>query len=440
MYATSSRARRWPLAFTLGTLMTAVLAACADRPTEPTFHAALTPNAAVGDPHTVTNTNDNGLGSLRWVLGYTTGGETIRFDPTLAGQTINVDSALTILNPVTIEGPAGSGMTINAGGKGRIFDPKTRGTITLRNLSLTGGNGGTASGGVMQGPPEVVLENSVVYGNKGHAYTAIDIVKLTLINSTVSGNTSTTTAASAAVFAYNETIVINSTVAHNASGGVLSARRLVLRNAVISNNGGYNCAIDTLWITREGTNLSDDDSCGGPSTVLIADPKLGPLADNGGPTMSHALLAGSPAINAGSSCTVQVDQRYAARDAQCDLGAYEFADFTAVTLTVDPTSIVKPAGWAVLTGTITCSRSESFKLALELHQEQKAGRGTTPVHAASTLPVNCDTTVRPWSASMYVTDGAFQVGSANATAQTLEAEPWIAPASVSGQVRLFNRK
>ena len=133
-------------------------------------------------------------------------------------------------------------------------------------------------------------------------------------------------------------------------------------------------------------------------------------------------------------------QRYAPRDAQCDLGAYEFADFTAVTLTVDPTSIVKQGGWAVLTGTFKCSRTESFKLALELHQEQKAGRGTTSVHAASTLPVGCDSTVRPWSASMFVTDGAFQVGSANATAQTLEAEPWIAPASVSGQVRLFSRK
>ena len=440
MNAYTRRAGRWPLASTLITLMPLItLGACAEQPTEPTFHAALRPNAAVGDVYTVTNTNDNGLGSLRWALGYSTGGETIRFEPSLAGQTINVDSALTISNPVTIEGPAGVGMAISAGGKGRIFDPKTRGTITLRNLSLTGGNGGQGSGGVMQGPPEVVLENSVVYGNKGHQYAAIDVVKLTLINSTVSGNSSTTTSATAAAFAYAEVTVINSTVAHNATGGV-SSTKLVLRNAVISNNTNANCAVNPLAITREGTNLSDDDSCGGPSDMLIADPKLGALADNGGPTMTHALLAGSPAINAGSSCTVQVDQRYAARDAQCDLGAYEFADFTAVTLTIDPTSIVKPAGWAVLTGTITCSRSESFKLALELHQEQKAGRGTTPVHAASTLPVSCDTTVRPWSASMYLTDGGFQVGSANATAQTLEAEPWIAPASVAGQVRLFSRR
>ena len=437
MHAYIRRAGRGPLAFTLSTLIT--LGACADRPTEPTFQAILTPNAAVADPYTVTNTNDNGLGSLRWVLGYTTGGETIRFDASLAGQTINVDSALTIFYPVTIEGAAGSGLTINAGGKGRIFDPKTRGTITLRNLSLTGGNGGQGSGGVMQGPPEVVVENTAVYGNKGNSYAAIDVVKLTLINSTVSGNSSTTTSATAAVFAYMQVSVINSTVAHNATGGV-SSTQLVVRNAVMSNNTNNNCAVNPLAITREGTNLSDDDSCGGPTEILIADPKLGALADNGGPTMTHALLAGSPAINAGTSCTVQVDQRYAARDAQCDLGAYEFADFTAVTLTVDPTSIVKQGGWAVLTGTLTCSRSESFKLALELHQEQKAGRGTTPVHAASTLPVNCDTTVRPWSASMYVTDGGFQVGTANATAQTLEAEPWIAPASVSGQVRLFIRK
>src|SRR5688572_8794655 len=166
MHASSSRARRWPLAFTLSTLMTAVLAACADRPTEPTFHAALTPNAEVGDPHTVTNTNDNGIGSLRWVLGYTTGGETIRFDPTLAGQTINIDSALTIYDSLTIEGPAGSGVTINAGGKGRVLEPKTHGTVTLRNLSLTGGNIAGGSGGAIAAPSRIVLENSAVYGNK----------------------------------------------------------------------------------------------------------------------------------------------------------------------------------------------------------------------------------------------------------------------------------
>jgi len=172
--------------------------------------------------------------------------------------------------------------------------------------------------------------------------------------------------------------------------------------------------------------------------MLIADPKLGALEDNGGPTKTLALLAGSPAINAGTNCTVQVDQRYAARDAQCDLGAYEFADFTTVTVTIDPTTVVNHAnGWATLTGTVKCSRAETFELALELHQPQRVGKEIVDVHSAATEPVACTTVTQPWSASMMLTEGSFQNGTATATAQTLEAEPWVAPASASASVRMY---
>ena len=100
------------------------------------------------------------------------------------------------------------------------------------------------------------------------------------------------------------------------------------------------------------------------------------------------MLAGSPAINAGTGCTVQVDQRYAPRDAQCDLGAFEFVAFTTVSVTIDPNTLVKQNGaWAVLTGTIKCSRSETFKLALELHQPQRVGKDVVDVHAAATEPI-----------------------------------------------------
>jgi len=134
-----------------------------------------------------------------------------------------------------------------------------------------------------------------------------------------------------------------------------------------------------------------------------------------------------------------VDKRYAPRDAQCDLGAYEFADFTTVTITIDASSAVNQSnGWATLTGTVTCSRSETFSLALELHQQQRVGKQTADVHAAATEPVACGTTRRPWSASMVLTDGEqFQNGAATATALTFDAEPWVAPAAVSGSVKLY---
>ena len=52
---------------------------------------------------------------------------------------------------------------------------------------------------------------------------------------------------------------------------------------------------------------------------------LGPLADNGGPTLTHALLAGSPAIDAADTAVCPAtDQRGVARDAACDVGAFEF--------------------------------------------------------------------------------------------------------------------
>src|SRR5512138_617223 len=136
MYAVASRAGRWPLALTL-----AILGACADETLSPKLSTPLRPNAAVGDVYTVTNPNDDGsIGTLRWALKFTTGGEIIRFDPSLAGQAIAVDSTIYIQKSVTIEGPAGDGITINGGGKGRIFRAEFPGTVTFRNLTITGGN------------------------------------------------------------------------------------------------------------------------------------------------------------------------------------------------------------------------------------------------------------------------------------------------------------
>jgi len=166
---------------------------------------------------------------------------------------------------------------------------------------------------------------------------------------------------------------------------------------------------------------------------------LQPLADNGGPTPTHALVAGSPAINVdGAPCSVTTDQRYAARDARCDAGAFEFADFTTVAVTVDAGAPVSQSnGWATVSGTVTCSRNEAFSVAVEIHQSQKTGRGTKDVHAAASVPVQCSTTPRPWTASMVTTDGQFQNGTAVATAVTFATEPWVKPASVSAPVKMY---
>src|SRR6185503_3832676 len=144
--------------------------------------------------------------------------------------------------------------------------------------------------------------------------------------------------------------------------------------------------------------------------------KLAPLGDNGGPTPTHAIGAGSPAVGVGTSCNVAVDQRYVPRDAQCDLGAYEFTDPTSVTLTIDGSVPVSQSnGWAMLSGTIVCSRVETFNVAVQLVQQQRSGRTATTVDAANIVPVDCGTVARPWTASMVLTNGSFQNGNATAS-------------------------
>jgi hypothetical protein len=86
-------------------------------------------------------------------------------------------------------------------------------------------------------------------------------------------------------------------------------------------------------ITDAGYNLVEDGSCITDATSFSGDPLLGDLADNGGPTQTHALLTGSPAIDAGPptdgdpiACPPpDTDQRGVSRPqgSACDIGAFE---------------------------------------------------------------------------------------------------------------------
>ena len=440
MHSFTSRAGRRPSALTLGVLALAALAACADEPTSTSRFTAPTPNAnTLADPFTVTNLNDNGIGSLRWVLSYADSGQTIRFDPSLAGKTIVLDSVIEMyLEDITIEGPRDRGITISGGGKTRVLETWGAGPYVLRNLAITGGSA-LDSPAMSGGGVDVTFENSTIYGNVAtnlNGGAILGLSRIILINSTVSGNSTSRPSSSLAVYATTKLMVINSTIAHNASGGLSPSTTFVLRNAILSNNEGRNCSSTNM--TREGTNLSDDDTCGGPTEMVIADAKLAPLGDNGGPTTTHAIGAGSPAVNVGASCSVAVDQRYVPRDAKCDLGAYEFTDPTSVTLTIDPSVAVSQSnGWAVVSGMVQCSRAETFSVAVQLVQQQRTGKNTTTVDAANIVPVECGTTARPWTASMVLTSGAFQNGSATASAQTVNSQPWVTPASATSAAKLY---
>ena len=119
-----------------------------------------------------------------------------------------------------------------------------------------------------------------------------------------------------------------STIVENGGNGIWPGR-FPVDNTIIANNTAGQCiaSIPIGGGTVTGTNIDTDGSCGFPaaSTYTSAALLLGPLADNGGPSRTHALLDGSPAIDAAVGRCLPEDQRGELRPGgtSCDSGAYE---------------------------------------------------------------------------------------------------------------------
>jgi hypothetical protein len=164
-----------------------------------------------------------------------------------------------------------------------------------------------------------------------------------VIDSTISGNVAHVSGGGLVAADPNARIVIdNSTIAYNTAqtghvGGLLMTRTepasITLQSSIFSNNsaGMSDLAADL------DTDVGPFPVAGGndllmtvgniqPFPSVISDPLLAPLADNGGPTLTHGLLAGSPAIDAGNNAAaLATDQRGRSRvsGAAADIGAFE---------------------------------------------------------------------------------------------------------------------
>ena len=423
----------------------AALGACVDEPIAPRKPPTLSPTASTlaGEWVTVTVTNTSGgtePGSLRWAAAQVAGsaGGSIWIDASIAGQTIALDAELQLDTTAYIYAPVEGGITISGKDQHRVIS-STGGLLQLYNVTVTKG---VAAYGSAVSAVSLGLDNSNVQQNRGPG-SAIFVEKLLYIgNGTVSGNA---TIGPAIEYASGAQVHFdNATVAYNSPGpgmGVTSypssATKVMLSNSIISNNGSpqQNCA-SYFGFVYFGTNISNDWSCGEVG-IVVADPLLLPLANNGGPVLTHAFPAQSPARNASTTCSYDTDARYIYRDTKCDPGAYEF-DRTKVTLTIDQsTKFNTTTKKALLTGTIKCTRNEAFRLALELHQDQKVNGQVVDVHSASDIPVTCTTSPTAWSASMALAAGeVFQQGAARATAVTFQTPEWVAPANAAGAVKI----
>lgn len=250
------------------------------------------------------------------------------------GGGIENEGVLTLHNSVVRENEAG----IAGGGIAN------RGALTLTGSTISYNVAGSAGGGLSNfgGGGSATLAGVTI--NANFAYGGGGIAnggELTLTNSTISGNEAV--AFGGGITSVGITLVVNSTITGNGareSGGIHDLSGILagifdipgavtLKNTIVANSPrGGNCG-GRAFIISGGHNLSSDHTCGFSRAAdrNTTDPKLGPLQDNGGPTPTHALLAISPAIDAGDDADCpRTDQRGVLRPqgVRCDIGAFEF--------------------------------------------------------------------------------------------------------------------
>jgi len=292
--------------------------------------------------------------------------------------------SLTLTNSIVRNNrTANSAASQNGGG---IY---TQGSLTLTDSTILN-NTGYLGGGLFSSGA-AVLTNVIASGNtasEGGGINSNNGSVMTLTNSTVSGNTSTSNGGGVMNLGTSNLTITNSTISGNTGangGGIRNTQgaTLTITNLTIANNtaiaGGGGISSDTGTVNvkntliagntyasspdvsgtfvNQGNNLigksngstSFTNGVNGNLVGTIAapiDPQLGALANNGGPTQTHALLAGSLAINAGSNTGVTTtDQMGNPRivNSLVDIGAVE-SPFDRVSLTATDATATELSG------------------------------------------------------------------------------------------------
>ena len=278
----------------------------------------------------ICNSGDNGSATLT-ITNSTLSGNSADYGGGIYNSAFNGSATLTITNSTLSGNSAGvSGGGIDSGAGGSNGGSSI---VTVSNSTLSGNSAGVYGGGIYNGG-----------GFNGGT-------TLTITNSTFSGNSATGNGGGI----YNNGVQgfagleLGSTILNAGSSG-----------ANISNNSGT--------VTSLGYNLSSDNGGGyltGPGDQINTNPMLGPLQDNGGPTFTHALLAGSPAIDAGDpnfTPPPDYDQRGPGFDrvvnGRIDVGSFEIQSAPTPT----PTPTVTPTPTATTTPTPTPRPSPTPRL------------------------------------------------------------------------------
>jgi hypothetical protein len=312
------------------------------------------------------------------------------------------------------------------------------------------------------------LNNSTVWGNSACAFGWLDgggiynNGALTLNNSTVSGNSGCYAGGignEGTLWLLNTTVTDNTANTDPGAGGVFGGV-VHAWNSIIAGNTGPGAPDRAGNIDSLGHNLIGNTSGGGGfrpdlGDLLNVNPRLGPLADNGGSTLTHALLPGSPAIDAGDPMAVpgeydvpEYDQRgapYARVDVlggqRIDIGAFEVHPPAALAGDYNLNGVVDAADYVVwrktLGGSVTpytsadgngdCKIDDSDRVMWRAHFGQTLPAPGTAVGTDGVAP-SSETPISPTAGR--ASDAAFDsYGRAYARGQETNAQQIVNPES-----------
>ncbi|HID53947.1 MAG TPA: hypothetical protein EYP41_18160 [Anaerolineae bacterium] len=217
------------------------------------------------------------------------------------------------------------------------------GTITISN-SIIENNTAFANGGAIavQGGSAMIMNSSIVSNTAASAGSILNNGSLSINNSTISGNvaiganTEDGGGAIKQLQATNNMTITHNTIANNTAPNQTGRDGIwqmdgnsLIQQSIVAGNGTANCTVAGGNWNGQIYNLADDASC---PDFTEADPMLAPLGNYGGGTLTHVLLSGSPAVDAGDNMLCpENDQRGEPRPldgngdgtAVCDIGAVE---------------------------------------------------------------------------------------------------------------------
>jgi len=302
---------------------------------------------------------------------------------------------------------------------------------TISNNSATGDDfaGGGNGGGIGTFRGSVIITSSTISGNSGIISSYCNPVSgggggvsnfgsMTISNCTISGNSvrangfcdygpNPVTVYGGGILNYGNLQITSSTIAHNSAsrgngpsgGGIYSSGDTTTDSSIIALNsaptgpdftGG--AALQSMGYNIIGNDADaiisskPTDQIGTPAAPI--DPLLEPLADNGGPTLTHALQSGSPAINRGDPAAPPKDQRGYGRAGVPDVGAFEFDGVPPATLGNVSTRAFVQTGDNVVIGGFIVQGTEPKRIIIRAIGPELTQYGVPNVLANPTLELH----------------------------------------------------